>query len=740
MRFTINSLMGPTYFASLGSFTFEGLTEYTTEFDDGDYRILDDSVVNGFQTYSFYLKNEALRNIDITNATNLAIIPPQGTIVELTSGHYGLSPELVEEVYPAGSLEPSDFDAGKYTYYYTRNTIGNVSQDPDVFFDEYTLMGPNSVNWDPNVEHYKITALTHVLYLKNSNSFGVGTQIHAIQQGASGIRIRASYNIFNPFIGQYPSSGWTSPEVSKWNVRKGGVLDGTTMFSDLPWNSTGAYSESGWFKGPFIIDVNASGYLPTEPEYEDTNSGFYLINLEYDGTPLVGIAGVQANSEGAITGLSIWACEPEFFDTTAPPAYDGPNSDTNGGNGSFNYSSDKDGDRTGASIRARVSAWNAAVNAFMPGYNKYRMTGTDATAFQEFTSSLVNPNIWEGFRNLYISPISSVITCHLMPERLVHFDATANPQNIRCCGKKCSDSYAPVLTDYHQSIHVGDIDISEVMASFGDYTNCSIHIYLPYIGMQEIGPAACMGPKERSGYISIDYAAEAMSGDITATITVKDRNNTQWKRYEYKGNCAYPIPLQTYTPLSTRLANAVGNTLLQGGLNMATNAVSGAFGGRSMSNTIANAFAKDWGLSTTDIGLENVGSAGARAGGAYGALSSGLQSIGSVGTSAINAALSGSDVQSCNAASGQCTSAINDQCWILITRPVWSNPINYARELGYPSDLGGIISQFKGLFVADTVELQNIPCTDQERAEIEQLLKNGVYLDHTEEIEPEPET
>lgn len=68
--------------------------------------------------------------------------------------------------------------------------------------------------------------------------------------------------------------------------------------------------------------------------------------------------------------------------------------------------------------------------------------------------------------------------------------------------------------------------------------------------------------------------------------------------------------------------------------------------------------------------------------------------------------------------------------YIIIERPTQSIPVNFGDYYGYPSNIYGAISSFKGYIEVDptTVWSNKVPCTDTEAEEIKTLFEGGVYL------------
>lgn len=719
MKFTINSLDGEARFVSLGSFTFEGLTEWEAGGGDWDYRIVDDSVVNGMQTYSIRLGGNGFNNINTEGATNLMIVPPNDIIVAISEGHYSINPVYIDRVYDEDSPAPADFDLGRYEYYYTINT--RSSTDQSVKFDEFNLVGTNG--WDSSIKHYKITALSQVLFRPSQNCFGVGTRLSFQGSGQSSIRIKADYTILNRFLGTYGE--WALTANNQWSPRKGGVLNGTTMFSNEPWDYV-SYSAETLVKAPFSAEEVADGNLPVLPEF-NPKSGFYLVDLEYDGEPLVGILGVQKNAEGVITDASIWACARDFWSAKEAPPYSGPTSDVQGGNGTFTKNP---GTGTLGAINSTIAAWGRNAAGFYGGYNMYSMDVYNLAPFTEFSKNVRNPALMTQYENLFVDPLSSIICCHAIPHLLA--PQTSGTKRIVVNDSFYSNTAAPVFTNPitsstdSQTGAIFEIDLPEYYGSFLDYTDTSVYLHLPYIGMVQLDTTACIG-----GHVSVEYSCDVVSGDVVAFVNTIDRSGSQENRYSYKGNCAYEIPMQTYRSVLVGLSPALmtaASGIISAGLGVGGIGAIGAIGG------VRNYFQETSGGFPNFTDLKEMGSwASVSARGAVneatrsGSLQRTVGGIESIMNGLGAAAHGGAGTLSSNGGAGNATAPVDTRCWILVVRPEQSNPQYYAAQNGYPSDIGGIVDDFAGLLATASVELNGLKATDDEKAEITELLSRGVY-------------
>lgn len=103
---------------------------------------------------------------------------------------------------------------------------------------------------------------------------------------------------------------------------------------------------------------------------------------------------------------------------------------------------------------------------------------------------------------------------------------------------------------------------------------------------------------------------------------------------------------------------------------------------------------------------------------------------------ALTSLLSSGVTTSSTADSGSATAPIDTVCYVIIQRPMWSAPKEYGKQFGYPSDISGTINHsdteagdpFTNFLSVRSIELDNVSGTDEEKAEIEQLMMSGVYV------------
>lgn len=444
----------------------------------------------------------------------------------------------------------------------------------------------------------------------------------------------------------------------------------------------------------------------------------------------IGICGWEEGLDTTPQRAAIVAFSKAFWTGRIKPAYTGPTSSVQGGSGIFSRNS-QTGGLDGSTV---ASTWNSAISNFTSGFNKFVVYNNDTasnSALQMFTEHIVSPADWsQAFENKLASPLNATIAYHLMPFRLAP-DRNGTSKPISAGGViftqiPMSGEYltATCFSDDYAYYDIGSVAIPEDTGSFADYTNTSVLINLPYIGVYDIDVSACMG-----GSIYVSYISEAFSGDCVAFVTVTDRNGIEWTRYSWKGNCSKPIPLATYEPVGARIAGGIMKTGLSVGVGALTgNIATGIIAGGLATNieNMKDYFnpaddPTDYRALATELLPQNAGTIANTAG-----------ALSTLGNNVSSALQTGATTTS-NAAGTKVSTPVDTRCWVLYVKPEWSNPDYYARECGYPSDIEGRVDDFEGLLSVSSIELDGIDCTDYERHEIQEAMRAGVYLNDRRE-------
>lgn len=223
---------------------------------------------------------------------------------------------------------------------------------------------------------------------------------------------------------------------------------------------------------------------------------------------------------------------------------------------------------------------------------------------------------------------------------------------------------APVVTSQFTDIDCGTITIPLKQKNALDYP--------PYTDIQIYLPFIGIEPLNAydlvGGTLNVTYRIDVYTGACVAKLTAK-RNGLNCKLYEFAGNCGYELPLTS--------GNFVG---------MVGNVISGAVTGAMIG-----------------------GVGGAVLGGARSAIHSNMD-VRRSGNLSANAGICGSRIP-----------------YVIITRAVPYDAANYNMFYGYPSNKTVYLSNCKGYTKVKDIVLHT-SATDEEKQEIESLLKEGVYL------------
>ena len=504
---------------------------------------------------------------------------------------------------------------------------------------------------------------------------------------------------------------------------------------DMPglWDAFWAYG-GGW---PGMIEQNAGTYgIPTGQVVNGTyvyRYKYYAFAHQMDplntGTPetYIGFLYTIEDSLGGILQANALLMSQAVASGVVKTPDGGEISGIEGGDGDWDDSSDDDDNMDGDESETDSNSWNGGREDYTQGYNRYLMQASvDAPPFKQMVQHLWDPDTWDGFENKYLNPIEGIIACYMIPAWFAPIKS-GETDYIYAATVKLSEDKAPLFNSNNACFHLGTFSTGKYTDSFADFTDSAIYIHLPFIGTKQLDVDLCM-----QGRIGVDYQVDYFTGDITAQITTEDRFGNQKLTYEFKGNCAIQIPLRQRVPIATNLIGGGAQVVSKAATAVALGAIGegaaavydASWAGLSMGEQMSNI---GWALSESK---DTLVAAGLGAG---------------VGNLSTLASVAGQSMTSSSIASSSVTSLVDTRCFITIIHPQWSNPAGYDWLFGYPSDLGGTINMsetdelgqrrpFRGYLSVRNVELKGIAATTEERAEIEQLLKSGVYTSTREEI------
>ena len=225
-----------------------------------------------------------------------------------------------------------------------------------------------------------------------------------------------------------------------------------------------------------------------------------------------------------------------------------------------------------------------------------------------------------------------------------------------------------VVTQQYFKVDCGTINIPEYYGNATDYEPyTTIHIYLPFIGIVPLKTNDVLGKQ-----LHLEYGVDVMTGTCLAMLTtIKGDSNIMC--YTFAGNCAVQIPVSggNYAQMLVGLAGFIGGTV--GAI---------ALGSPVMAMGAAHS------LMSGNVSVQHSGSLGSNA--------------------------------------GACGTRIP---YVIITRKSAYDAQNYQHYYGFPSNNHVTLGTCKGYTQVKSCHVETIGrATDNEKTEIETLLKNGIII------------
>lgn len=290
--------------------------------------------------------------------------------------------------------------------------------------------------------------------------------------------------------------------------------------------------------------------------------------------------------------------------------------------------------------------------------------------------SLVNflwsDNFFDNILKLVADPLENIIQFGIVPFGLSSYAGTAKEVKV---GNVASGITMTPLTNQYIHADLGSVTIPEAWGTVMDYEpNTKVSIFLPYVGVFDMVASEVMNASS----IDLGYNIDLLSGDFIAEVKVN-------KRYP-KGVHLDAIVYHKAGNLMTKLPLTGANYG-----RMYSSILSGA--AQTMANTLS-------------------GNIPAAIGSAAGTLSSSFTvPVERTGSYTGSAAMMGCEVPH-----------------IILTQPIQVKPARYNEFEGYASYITYKLSGLTGYTKVESVVDNKVAAPDDEKAEIERLLKEGVIL------------
>jgi len=285
-----------------------------------------------------------------------------------------------------------------------------------------------------------------------------------------------------------------------------------------------------------------------------------------------------------------------------------------------------------------------------------------------WTTDITKSGFW---KNLVQSPLELIFSLSIMPI------AEGTPGTELRLGWINTGIWTNYRESQYYEVDCGSIDMKEYWGAFFDYEPYTkVSIYLPYIGVKELSTNDIMGR-----VVALKYNIDLATGACVAMIKCDDA-----VYYHFVGSCAVQIPITA--------ANM--QEVVKGVVQAAVGAAS---------FVAAPALAS----TTTAVTAARAGAAAAGFGGLY-------------------KAVTGHTTERSSNFTGNSGFMSVQTPYLIISRPRQAMPEDQQVYTGFPAFMTKRLSDVSGYTEVQMIHLHNLSCTDDERAEIDELLKEGVIF------------
>lgn len=250
---------------------------------------------------------------------------------------------------------------------------------------------------------------------------------------------------------------------------------------------------------------------------------------------------------------------------------------------------------------------------------------------------------------------------------------TDSTENIYLNTKTLDSIAGKYILNQFQKFSFGSLKIPESFNNFLDYTNTNIAIYLPYSGLHQLEAKTVV-----NSTITLDCGIDYITGEIIYFLTV-DRDGVSQVMYQFTGSVEMQTPLTAldYSQKITQLFTGIAS--VSSALAMGPGATALALGGAA-AGAVENSIVQNPRTFSVGNCMANNGWVGIQ------------------------------------------------YPYLVFTRSKVSYPDGYGEHFGYPSMKKERLGSLTGYTKIAEIHLDGLECLEEERQELETLLKNGVIL------------
>ena len=221
-----------------------------------------------------------------------------------------------------------------------------------------------------------------------------------------------------------------------------------------------------------------------------------------------------------------------------PPLIDGGTTDTGGGNGDFDDTSD---DIPNNNLPSFITTSTGFYHVYLPTLGELYLLANE----------MWNTDFVSNLKDMFQSPMESIISLFILP-----FQPTKNIEKNIVIGNVKMETTAFDLspTSQYQILNFGDIKINEYWGNYLDYSpNTRIQIYLPFLGYKDIDSDIIMQKT-----LNVKYYCNVTNGSFI--VQLKSDNNVF---AQYNGVMLQQIPISNYdgSQLISSLISGVQHTV-----------------------------------------------------------------------------------------------------------------------------------------------------------------------------------
>lgn len=287
-----------------------------------------------------------------------------------------------------------------------------------------------------------------------------------------------------------------------------------------------------------------------------------------------------------------------------------------------------------------------------------------ASQLQALSDFMLSDDFIDKVKKLFDQPMDYILSLMMLPLR-----PPATTLTTVKIGGVDTEKQAFALTQQWLEFDCGKVDVTGMWGGFLDFgDNTRIKIFVPFVGERDLDVNEVM-----QGELHLRYRIDMLTGCFVATLHVHNTRGFNVECYHWLGQMGYNIPMTmtNYMQKVQALLNLAGT-----GIGLASGAP----------------------VNVSSLGNDVLG------------------------------VLKSPHIDRAGTISGDGAILDNYTPYIIVERPVQQKPKYFDSLNGYMSEVGGLLSDFSGYLEVESIDLSGLNCTDDEKEEILNDLKSGVFV------------